>query len=109
VEVPQVTVDDLADRGAEASVIDVRQPDEYEEFHIPGARLLPMSEVPERVAEFESADTVYVICRTGSRSQRVCEFAAARGYHVANVIGGTLAWVRAGHPIVTGSEPGSAG
>jgi rhodanese-related sulfurtransferase len=109
VEVPQVTVDDLAERGADASVIDVRQPDEYEEYHIPGARLIPMSEVPERVAELAGAETVYVICQTGSRSQRVCEFAAARGYDVANVIGGTLAWVRAGHPIVTGPEPGSTG
>ena len=42
---------------------------------------------------FSADGTTYVICRSGARSMRVCELAASQGYDVANVTGGTMAWI----------------
>lgn len=102
--VPEITVDELAARRAEgAPLIDVRQPEEYEEFRVPGAVLLPLGEVPERVEEVPKEGTVYVICKSGGRSAKAVEHLRAQGIDAVNVAGGSLAWVEAGHPVETGS------
>ena len=46
---------------------------------------------------------VYVICKTGPRSLRACEFLAAQ-VEAVNVAGGTLAWIRSGRDYVSGNE-----
>ena len=91
-----------------ALVVDVRQPDEYEAGHVPGAVLVPLGEVPDHVDQFRppsGSGTVYVICRSGARSMRACEFVTQHGIDAVNVAGGTLAWVAAGRDVVTGSRP----
>ena len=94
---------ELAERRAGgALLIDVRQPDEWEEFRAPGAVLIPLGEVPERVEEIPSVETVYVICRSGSRSAKAVEFLLAQGYDAVNVAGGSLAWQQAGFPVESG-------
>jgi rhodanese-related sulfurtransferase len=94
----------LSDAGA--VVVDVRMPDEYAEAHLPGALLIPLPEIPERHDEIPAADTVYVICRSGARSMKACEFLAGAGRDAINVAGGTMAWLEAGYPAATGPEPG---
>ena len=70
---------------------------------MPGAVLVPLGAVPDRVDAFMNEGTTYVICRSGARSMAACEFAAERGAVVANVAGGTLAWIASGREIATGS------
>ena len=65
--VPEISVDELAGRlDAGAFLLDVRQPDEYGEAHVPGARLIPLDEVPERVGELPPDTEILVICRSGA-------------------------------------------
>jgi rhodanese-related sulfurtransferase len=101
-EVIEIDVDELARlRAAGAPLIDVRRPDEYEDQHVPGARLIPMDEIEGRLDEVPK-DTLYVICQTGARSRRVAEFLREQGYEAVNVVGGTKAWADGGFPVETG-------
>ncbi len=87
-------------------VIDVREPDEYESGHIPGAILVPLSTVPNNSSEFESEETVYIVCRSGGRSMQACEMLHEIGItNVVNVAGGTVGWIALGNEIVTGEHP----
>lgn len=101
--IPEISVDEL-DRALAggARVIDVREPAEYEQARVPAATLIPLATVPDHVDAFRSDGTTYVICRSGGRSMQACEFLAARGVDVANVAGGTLAWVASGRDVATG-------
>jgi rhodanese-related sulfurtransferase len=104
---PEITVDELVQkRAAGAPLIDVRQPDEYERVHVPGAVLIPLADVPERCEEVPQDGTVYVICGSGPRSARAVDYLLKIGIDAVNVAGGTKAWIEAGHPTVSGSEPG---
>ena len=84
-------------------LIDVREPVEYAEAHVPGARLIPMGQLASRLDEVPRERTVYVICRTGNRSGQMGPLLDAHGYDSVNVLGGTKAWVEAGHPYDTGA------
>ena len=104
VDIPEIDIDTLArtlDEGA--PVFDVRQPDEYVEAHVPEVRLVPLAEVPDRVSEFPTDDTVYVICKSGGRSAKAVEFLRANGVDAVNVAGGTQAWIDASKPVDTGA------
>lgn len=106
--VPEISVDELAalmdDDGPDggARLVDVREPDEYESARVPGAILVPLATVPDHVDAFRGEGTTYVICRSGARSMRACEFLVEQGVDVANVAGGTLAWLDAGRDVVAG-------
>jgi rhodanese-related sulfurtransferase len=102
-----VTVDELAAATpAGAPVIDVREPDEYDGGHVPGAVLIPLGEVVERVDEVDAVGPVYVICWTGARSARAVQWYRAQGIDAHNVEGGTKAWIESGKPAAPGREPG---
>src|SRR3712207_134218 len=83
-----------------ARLIDVREVDEYESGHVPGAVLVPLGTVPDRVDAFAGDGPSYIICKSGGRSMRAAEFLAERGHEVVNVAGGTMAWVQSGRPVV---------
>lgn len=104
-QVPEIEVDALAQQ-REVPLIDVREVDEYEEFHVPGAVLLPLGEVSERVGEVPTEGPVFIICRSGARSFRAAEFLRTQGIDAINIAGGSLAWVDAGQAVATGPEPG---
>ena len=74
----------LAEGGA---LVDVREPQEYAEAHVPGAVLVPMSQLMGRLAEIDKDQPVYLICRVGSRSAAVAEFLTVQGYDAVNVKG----------------------
>jgi len=89
---------DLAERlshGIPVHLIDVREPNEAEISHIPGAELIPLGQLPERMAALNSADDVVLFCRSGSRSTRALQLLVSAGFRkVKNLRGGINAWVR---------------
>lgn len=93
------------DADRDTALIDVREPAEYAEAHVPGAVLIPMGQLPTRLDEVPTGRTVYVICRSGNRSGAMGPLLDAHGFDSVNVVGGTAAWVRAGLPYETGVEP----
>ena len=102
--IKEISVDELADlleRGA--PLIDVREPDEYAAGRVSGGVLVPLATVPERLDVFRADGPTYVICRSGARSMRACEFVVAQGRDVVNVAGGTRAWVESGRPVDSGA------
>jgi rhodanese-related sulfurtransferase len=103
--IPHVEVGDLArliDDDATTVVIDVREPDEFEEARAPQAVLIPLGTVPESLDRFPTDRPVYVICQSGGRSARAAEWLRANGVDAVNVAGGTKAWVQAGLPTDSG-------
>ena len=103
----EVDIDELArvrDSG-NVALIDVRRRDEYEEFHVPGAVLIPLDELPDRLGELPPVSPLYIICRTGHRSGIAAEFLAEQQIEASNVAGGSLAWMKSGKEIATGSDP----
>lgn len=106
--IQEIGIDELARRlGSGARLIDVREDDEYTEGHVPGAESWPLSSFENswRAAGLESAGDVLVICRSGGRSMRACEYLADQGVVAVNVAGGTLAWSASGRDVVAGSSP----
>ena len=89
-----------------AVLIDVRMPDEYQEAHVPGAILIPLPELPERLGELPDESVGYVICHLGGRSLKACEFLATQGYEMVNVAGGTQAWIESGRSTASGFDLG---
>ncbi|WP_430592623.1 rhodanese-like domain-containing protein [Humidisolicoccus flavus] len=92
-----ISVDDLASID-QPVVIDVREDDEFAGGHVPGAIPMPMS----RFLDFESElpdGPLYVICHSGARSDRVCEYLRSKDLEAINVEGGTLAWVQSGREV----------
>jgi rhodanese-related sulfurtransferase len=99
-DVPEIDVAELAARRAHGVVlIDVRSPREYADARVPGAQLIPLGEVVERIDEVPTAGTVYVICARGPRSAKAVEHYRSQGIDAINVAGGTVAWIDAGLPI----------
>lgn len=94
-EVPEITVKELKeklDNGGGVSVLDVREPYEYEVANI-GARLIPLDELPERLIELDKDEPLAVHCRTGARSARAVKLLQGAGFqNVYNVKGGLTAW-----------------
>ncbi|WP_194420464.1 rhodanese-like domain-containing protein [Microbacterium abyssi] len=92
-----ITTADLAAREG-VPLIDVRERDEFDAGHVPGAVNIPMSELGGRLAELPS-EAFDVICQVGGRSARVVQALEARGYDATNVEGGTGGWIAEGKPI----------
>ena len=105
---PEITTDELAAALAEGPVplVDVRQPEEYEAAHVPGAKLIPLADVVARVGEIPVDGPVYVICQSGPRSQRAADYYRNRGIEAYNVSGGTKAWMDSGRDVAHGPFPG---
>ncbi|MBA3231702.1 MAG: molybdopterin-synthase adenylyltransferase MoeB [Acidobacteria bacterium] len=82
------------DAGNPPRLIDVREPHEYQICSIPGATLIPMSQIPDRLGEFDRSAELVVHCRSGARSAQVVAFLRQKGFTDAhNLAGGVLAWI----------------
>lgn len=100
---PEVDTARLAIALAEgAVVIDVRMPDEYVKGHVPGAVLIPLPELGQRIDEVPAGEQVYVICAVGGRSLTAAQALNNAGRDTVSVAGGTRAWVAEGRPVHTG-------
>jgi rhodanese-related sulfurtransferase/rubrerythrin len=96
--VDSVTADEVrkvteTKRANEYCVLDVRQPEEYAQGHIPGARFIPLSELRARLGEVDKSRETYVYCRSGNRSRSATALMADAGMtDVHNMLGGIDAW-----------------
>lgn len=88
--------------GQDAYLLDVREPDEWQAGHAPGAHHLPMMEVPARLAELPVDADIVVVCRSGGRSGQVVAYLVGNGWdNVRNLDGGMHAWAAAGRDVVS--------
>lgn len=94
-----------AAHAAGAFVLDVREPIEYVGGHVPGAQLLPMSQVHSGMGSLPTDQPVYVICASGNRSLTAASWLRGAGIDATSVAGGTGGWMRAGGPVVRGRQP----
>lgn len=86
------------------SVLDVRKISEAETGHIPGAQVIPLSELEENLQEINPGETVYVHCAGGYRSMIASSILKSKGFHnVVNVRHGWSKIKDSGVPIATGT------
>jgi rhodanese-related sulfurtransferase len=96
----QTAHDALSSGGAQ--IVDVREPEEWAETGVPvGSMLIPLGDLEaQAAAELDTGQPVYVICRSGNRSQTGSDILVGLGYtQVYNVDGGITAWIEAGLPV----------
>jgi rhodanese-related sulfurtransferase len=104
--IQEVSVDELETAlSAGARLVDVRETDEYVAGHVPGAIHVALGTVPDTVQAFQGQGPTYVICKSGARSMRACEFLVDQGVEVVNVAGGTMGWMTSGRAVVEGDQP----
>ena len=102
----EVSLDEFEKLHADsASVVDVREPDEYVSGHVPGARSIPMGQLPSRMSEIDREQPVYLICASGGRSGAMTDFLSQAGFDAWSVAGGTGGWASSGRPVVQGTKP----
>lgn len=91
---PDEARDYLSDKTLQdVTILDVRQPGEYEEGHIPGAKLIPMAALTDSLDEIDRSKPVLVYCAIGGRSRIAAQTLAGKGYdQVINISGGFKAW-----------------
>lgn len=94
VKIPTVKAEEWEEWVAESDgiLLDVREPKEWKLGTLPGALLIPMSELQVRIGEIPKDKPILCICRSGARSQQVAVFLKFNGYEsVANMVGGMKA------------------
>jgi rhodanese-related sulfurtransferase len=85
-------------------VLDVRQPDEWSELHIPGATLIPLDQLEARLSEIPQDQQVLVYCRSGNRSKTGSDILRKAGFdQVTSMAGGIKEWSAAGYPTESGN------
>jgi rhodanese-related sulfurtransferase len=93
---------EMLERG-DVQLVDVRDPGEYRDGHIPNAQLIPVNSVFGRINEVAEDRDVIFVCAVGQRSALACEMAAAAGRtRLFNIDGGTKAWIEKGYPVEQG-------
>lgn len=102
-EVSVVTLKALIDEGKVEYLVDVRSPEEFADAHPDAAmiRNVPLDRIEQ--LDLPKDATIYLSCRSGVRSGTAQKKLAALGYqHVINVMGGIIAWQKAGYPTASG-------
>lgn len=90
-----IAAEELFNKRDNVHLIDVRRPEEFtgELGHIPGATLLVLDTLPQRIQSLPKEETIVFVCRSGGRSARATHFALENGFkHVYNMKGGMLRW-----------------
>ena len=86
--------------GGQATVVDVREPWEYEKDHIAGAKLIPLARIISGPGNHITEDHVIFVCEVGQRSGVAAEVAASLGFeNLYNLEGGMTAWRENGYPV----------
>ena len=78
-------------RDNDATILDVRQPNEWALGTLPGAIRISMTELTSRLDEIPKGKPILCVCRSGDRSANVATFLAFNGYEAANMVGGMKA------------------
>lgn len=82
----------IIEAGEKLELVDVREDYEVAQGMIPGAKHIPMAEIPSSLDYFDKDKEYIFICRSSRRSESVCLYLKDQGYKVCNMIGGMLAW-----------------
>jgi rhodanese-related sulfurtransferase len=91
----------MRDQGA--FILDVRQTEEWVQFHIPGSILIPLGDLPGRLAEVPRNEEIVVVCRSGNRSAQGRDILKQAGYtQVTSMAGGVTKWQAEGQPVASG-------
>ncbi len=94
--VPQwmhVDVKEQVKKNGALQIIDVREPGEFASGHIPGAKSIPLGQLMDRYKEIDPTIESVIVCLSGSRSARACEFLQRVGYRqIHNLMGGMSRW-----------------
>ncbi len=100
---PEITAEELRlemeDKGSELVLVDVREPHEWEIAHIEGATLIPLNQLPERLAELDGHAEIVTHCHHGARSMKALEILKGAGFgKVRSLAGGIDAWAERVQP-----------
>jgi len=99
----EITPAELAD---DAVMVDVREQDEWDAGHAPGAIHIPLGELPGRLDDLPDVAPLPIICRSGNRSGRAVAWLEHQGFEAVNVAGGMRDWAGASKPLAGGDgEP----
>ena len=102
---PEITVEELRlemeEKGSELVLVDVREPHEWEIAHIEGATLIPLNQLPERLAELDGHAEIVTHCHHGARSMKALELLKGAGFgKVRSLAGGIDAWAERVEPMM---------
>src|SRR5262249_1977672 len=96
----------MLNREPNAMIVDVREPEEYQTGHVPGAINLPQAELASRLEELPKDKQLLLVCQSGMRSVRSAQFLRQAGFSRAGGGGGgPPAWAAAGRPLAPGGLP----
>jgi rhodanese-related sulfurtransferase len=85
------------------TVLDVREPIEWQQAHVPGSVHIPLMELPARLGELPTEGRILVVCAVGARSARAVEYLVQHGHDATNLDGGLVEWQAAGRELVGGA------
>ena len=83
-------------------VLDVRTPEEWNDFHAPNTTLIPLEELASHVNELPKDQPIVVVCRSGNRSQAGRDILLQAGFNATSMTDGLNAWRNSGYPVVSG-------
>ena len=100
----EISVAQAADKRQEgAFILDVRQPEEWADAHIPGSTLIPLGELENRMNELPQNQEIVVVCRSGNRSAQGRDILKQAGFNqVTSMAGGLNEWKAVGYDTVSG-------
>jgi hydroxyacylglutathione hydrolase len=104
-DIEDISIDQLDEllknnNGSKPVVIDVREPWEFQQGHIPGAILMPLGSLSSQVDQLDHQHPVAVVCATGNRSVSAAALLGQKKFEkIYNVLGGTMAWMQQGLPL----------
>ena len=94
-------VNALKKRGESFTLLDVREPWEFEKARIDGSKHIPMGDIPTRVQELDPDEHIIVVCHHGMRSLSVTNWLRQQGFeNVQSMRGGIDGWARTVDPKV---------
>lgn len=97
--VGEITPDDLYREFDRYTVIDVREPYEWQSGTIKNSLKVPMNDLPSRLTEFNKSDRYAIVCAHGNRSEVAALFLADNGLNAANMVGGIQRWISEQLPV----------
>jgi rhodanese-related sulfurtransferase len=100
----EISVDEAAvKRDQGAFILDVRQPEEWQEYHVPGSTLIPLDQLASRLDEVPKDQEIVVVCRSGNRSQEGRDILRNADFsNVTSMAGGLTEWAARGYETVSG-------
>ena len=103
--IPAIQAAELSEKlknGKRPLVVDVRQPEEFRNGHIAGAKLIPLGELSRRMDKLSKDKEIVCVCATGNRSRSATKMLVRAGYNAVDMKGGMFMWQRAGLPVKKG-------